>query len=366
MLAGSGGSPDHVDSGEFALINISPLARPNMTANTLTNGGADTDLNGTETTLEMANTPVKSSRMKNMPRPPPIDIELARCVDQDVLDCEFDDCSSASSEDRPRYAENEDMTEEDSGSSLCVASPQSISSPTVTSPASVASSSDTTDTGILRRKSSIKDSSKTPETPGGKSVRFADALGLDLETVRDILESESPPDYPSMAAAACAAAAGLDASGRTVALSIQPRYLSMSFIQPGGQPDFITRVNQQGVCLENAILSDFTVLGTIKVQNLSYHKRVKVRYSSDGWKSFGDIPASYVQNSCDGPTDRFSFGLTAPRDMAVGDRLEFCLCYTAGSKEYWDNNFGKNYALVCHTQGEVIDAENSLLWTHFL
>ncbi|XP_022092009.1 glycogen-binding subunit 76A-like [Acanthaster planci] len=363
MLARSAGSPDRVRCEEFTHINGFPFAPRKMTAKTLTNG--DTVWNGTTTVSEMETTSVKSGRMKNVSRPPPIDIAIARSASsREDDDC---DCDSGSSEDRCCEVPCEKTSQGEPGSPQFVSSEDSITSPTVTSPASVASSTDTTDGGILRRKSSIKDVTKTPETPGGKSVRFADALGLDLETVRDILESESPPDYPSMAAAACAVAVGLDgASGSPALQAIQPRYLSMSFVQPGGQPDFVTRVNQQSVCLENAVLSDFTVLGTIKVQNLSYHKIVKVRYSADGWNSFGDIPASYVQNSCDGPTDRFSFGLTAPRDMAVGDRLEFCICYTAGNQDYWDNNFGKNYALVCHSQGDIIDSENTFLWTHFL
>ena len=280
---------------------------------------------------------------------PPIDI--ARCSKHNGIQDE----SSGSEHGFGELQDGEPISPDATVSSLGVVSP-SITSPT---------SSTSPNGGISGRKSSIKDSSKTPETPGRKSVRFADALGLDLEVVRNILESESPPDYPSMALAACSAVFTDDETGGNT-VTILPRYLSMSFVQPGGQSDFLNRVYKQLVCLENAVVSDFTVLGTIKVRNISYQKTVKIRYSADRWKTFGDIPALYVLNSCDGPTDRYSFGLSAPRDMNVGDRLEFCICYKVNNnQEFWDSNFGQNYSLLCHAHGDAVDDENKALWTLF-
>ncbi len=287
---------------------------------------------------------------------PPIDI--ARCSKHNAIQDECTTSSSSGSE----HLVFEGLQDGDPISPNSTVSSRGIASPPITSPTSTTSPNG----GIVRgRKSSIKDSSKTPETPGRKSVRFADALGLDLEVVRNILESESPPDYPSMALAACSTVFTDDETGGST-VTIQPRYLSMSFIQPGGQSDFLTRVYQQQICLENAVVSDFTVLGTIKVRNISYQKSVKIRYSADRWKTFGDIPALYVLNSCDGPTDRYSFGLSAPRDMSVGDRLEFCICYRVNNnQEFWDNNFGQNYSLLCHAHGDTVDDENKALWTLF-
>lgn len=240
----------------------------------------------------------------------------------------------------------------ESGSPLGSVTPQSSPcSPEVTSPSHSGNSTP------RRRKTSLKNPN-APETPRRKSVRFADALGLDLETVRHILETESSPDYPSLAFGAS------QQDGSTVTLL--PRYLSLSFQQPGGQHDFISRVHTQNVCLENAVVSDFTILGTVKVKNITYHKSVKIRYSCDEWRTFGDVPASYVHGSCDGPMDRFSFGLSAPRELPVGGSVEFCVCYKAGNQEFWDNNYGHNYRLECSAQVETLTDDCQKFWTHFL
>ena len=214
-----------------------------------------------------------------------------------------------------------------------------------------------------RRKTSLRSPNSAPDTPRRKSVRFADALGLDLETVKLILENETAPDYPNMALGAS------KQEGNEV--TILPRYLSIVFQQPGGQSDFISRVYSQNVCLENVVVSDFTVLGTIKVRNITFNKSVKVRYSCDGWRTFGDVPGSYVRGSCDGPMDRFSFGLSAPRELPVLGAIEFAICYTAGDQEYWDNNYGHNYRLECNAQAQTLASggageEVLKFWTHFL
>ena len=294
----------------------------------------------------------KATKKNHTASLPPIDI--ACCSSYNAI--ENDDHSAASASSGNGNSVIDGLQDGDPISPNSTVSSQSITSPTgITSP----------DAGIIGgRKSSIRGYTKTPETPGRKSVRFADALGLDLEVVRNILESESPPDYPSMAMAACSAVLS-DSDDTVGTVTILPRFLSMSFVQPGGQSDFLTRVYKQNICLENAVVSDFTVLGTIKVRNICYNKSVKIRYSADGWKTFGDIPALYVLNSCDGPTDRYSFGLSAPRDMSVGDRLEFCICFKADSQEYWDNNFDQNYSLLCHSHSEAVEDENKALWTLF-
>ncbi|XP_071492890.1 uncharacterized protein [Diadema antillarum] len=194
------------------------------------------------------------------------------------------------------------------------------------------------DTSSKPRRSSLRDP-KRPKTPPGtpnkKTVRFADALGLSLETVRDILEMEpcvtSPP--PSF-----------DLSDQRL---LTKPILRMCFEQPGGRPDFLRRLYEQMVCLENVVVSDMTVLGTIKVRNMSFHKEVRVRYSYDDWSSHVNIMALYVQGSCDGPTDRFSFGFSVPaRHTGVGDKVFFAVFYRVDGQEYWDSNHGNNYFLL--------------------
>ncbi|XP_041453974.1 glycogen-binding subunit 76A-like [Lytechinus variegatus] len=186
------------------------------------------------------------------------------------------------------------------------------------------------------RKSSMRDPNRPrtpPGTPSRKSVRFADHLGLDLETVKTILRTESPPDLH----------VHVDEEKQTISAKV----LSLCFQQPGGQPDFLSRLNSLNVCLENVVVHEFTLIGTIKVRNLGFEKEVRIRQSSDNWSSYVDTMAMYVQGSCNGPTDRFSFGLSGPRSMAPGAILTFAIYYKVGGQIFWDNNGGQNYSLVC-------------------
>ena len=198
-----------------------------------------------------------------------------------------------------------------------------------------------TDSDISKpRKSNLRDPRRPrtpPGTPSRKTVRFADALGLDLETVRHILELDpgcpSPP-IPSL---------NLDGACQRNVKSV----LRFCFDQPGGRPDFLHRLYTQNICLENVVVSDMTVVGTIKVRNLNYNKEVRVRYSWDCWSSHCNVLAVYVAGSCDGPTDRFSFAFTVPRShTGLGDKVFFAVFYQVGGQVYWDNNIGHNYLML--------------------
>ncbi|XP_002736153.1 glycogen-binding subunit 76A-like isoform X1 [Saccoglossus kowalevskii] len=208
--------------------------------------------------------------------------------------------------------------------------------------------------------SSLKDPTKTPPgTPTRrKSVKFADALGLDLETVRHIL-TDSVPKVPDCVYNSYS-------SQQEYVTQDHNRYLAACFSQPSADSDFIRRVHENKVCLENAIVSDLTILGTVKVANIGYHKSVKVRFTTNSWKSYYDIPASYVQGSCDGPTDRFSFGLTTPREFHVGDRLEFAILYDVTGQPFWDSNHGNNYIFECYSQANDSVNDSDALWMHFV
>ncbi|XP_077982796.1 glycogen-binding subunit 76A-like isoform X1 [Glandiceps talaboti] len=205
--------------------------------------------------------------------------------------------------------------------------------------------------------SSLKDPSKTPPgTPTRrKSVKFADALGLDLETVRHIL-TDSVPKVPDSAYSSLGSNDGIS----------DHKYLTACFSQPSGDVDFLDRTRQHKVCLENAVVSDLTILGTVKVANIGYHKTVKVRFTTNEWATHYDIPASYVQDSCDGPFDRFSFGLTTPREFHVGARLQFAILYEVNGQTFWDNNHGHNYMFECYTRANDTTTDSDALWMHFV
>lgn len=105
--------------------------------------------------------------------------------------------------------------------------------------------------------------------------------------------------------------------------------------------------------LENCVASDrdLAVSGVIRVANISYEKKVIVRYTLDYWKTFKEIPTTYVPNSNDVATDRFMFILHLPAGFghvsAESNHLEFAVQYLAGTADHWDSNGGSNYAVDC-------------------
>lgn len=211
----------------------------------------------------------------------------------------------------------------------------------------------------LRKSSSLKTNKTPPGTPHRKkAVRFADAMGLDLESVRHVLNMESPPRIPASAMADLKQ--GLSEDHKEVGV----RFLAACFTQPGSTDGFRNRVVNKKVCLENAIVTDLTITGFVRVANLAFHKSVRVRYTHNGWGTFHDIAANYVQNSCDGPTDRFSFSIIAPAYFVAGSRLEFAVSFCADGVEYWDNNEGSNYVFECFAKAVPLD--NDPAWMHFL
>jgi protein phosphatase 1 regulatory subunit 3A/B/C/D/E len=104
------------------------------------------------------------------------------------------------------------------------------------------------------------------------------------------------------------------------------------------------------VSLENVIIkeSESTVVGTVKVKNLSFHKEVFIRSSWDGWKSQTDTYCTFSQivgaSGAYVIYDTFSFKLTLPPHSR---NLEFCVCYKADEKEHWDSNGVRESNKLC-------------------
>ncbi|XP_035679540.1 glycogen-binding subunit 76A-like [Branchiostoma floridae] len=185
-----------------------------------------------------------------------------------------------------------------------------------------------------------------------KSVHFADSLGLDLVDVKLILDYDKPPVIPKKVLSA------LNTSRpRTPSYDDAfpgHRFLGSCFRPLGNDPDFLGRVWEQALCLETAVVAGMTVLCSVRVRNLDYHKKVYARFSFDGWKTCEEIEASYVYGSCDGTTDKFSFTITSPPgDFPVGSKIEFAIRYEIPGNSFWDNNQGKNYVFECNCKEPV-------------
>ncbi len=133
--------------------------------------------------------------------------------------------------------------------------------------------------------------------------------------------------------------------------SIKPQTtLVPMFNQPGAFPNFFDLLRDRKVCLENAHMAGGghkSVTGVVRVQNLGFHKVVALKYTINEWITSDEQQATYIQGSCDGFSDKFTFAVAADR-LQVGQRLQFCVRYLANNcEEYWDNNGGRNYVFQC-------------------
>jgi protein phosphatase 1 regulatory subunit 3A/B/C/D/E len=199
----------------------------------------------------------------------------------------------------------------------------------------------------IRRCSSLKTGKTPPGTPGRKkSVRFADILGLDLADVRTFLDEV--PKIPKSAYEDLDVTLPPNGAPAQLGLPLD-KVLVPLFQQPGCLPNFIDRLRDAQVCLESAAVTDpinLTITGCARVRNLDFHKSVHVRYSLDSWRSYSDLSATYVENSCDGFSDKFSFILFG-NSLQIGQRLELALRFQVKGEQYWDNNYGLNYCFQC-------------------
>ncbi|KAG0690495.1 hypothetical protein C6P40_002740 [Pichia californica] len=102
------------------------------------------------------------------------------------------------------------------------------------------------------------------------------------------------------------------------------------------------------------------IIGQIAVKNLSFDKIVEIRYSFDNWFTIINVNAKYTS---DIPRilkksgyDRFIFQLSTPLLFSnylssssnfynSNPNFEFCIKYSAGGQDFWDNNHSKNYRL---------------------
>lgn len=115
------------------------------------------------------------------------------------------------------------------------------------------------------------------------------------------------------------------------------------------------------------------VIGITQVVNLDFVKDVTVRYSFTEWKSCTETKASWVSTitkSWDGEgqlsCDTFRFHLPVPPFLQPGAVLEFAIQYKVCGAEYWDNNDGKNYKLVCHNYKLTVPKECEDSMVHFI
>jgi len=250
---------------------------------------------------------------------------------------------------------------------------------------------------MIRSTSLKTGKSKNLGPESKKFVRFADAMGLDLAKVKNISQ-EDLPEIPASAFRdlkmckrevkeeffnnqfSCSPVRnqinyfnqaskfnstfnsskhpilsnGLISAGSDLLTTPSGNWpvLVPEFVQPFTQFNFLERVRNQKVCLESCVVSsignNLSVDCIIRVQNVSFEKVIMVRYTNNNWQTWLDSLASYIPNSTDGQTDKFSVKFYI-KSLTKGQRVKFAIKYLANSTEYWDNFYGHDYCLLYKT-----------------
>ncbi|XP_034403560.1 protein phosphatase 1 regulatory subunit 3B isoform X2 [Cyclopterus lumpus] len=169
-----------------------------------------------------------------------------------------------------------------------------------------------------------------------KQVTFADHRGLSLTKVKTFSQFDDPIDIPLNIQEMLSSA---------LSLMSEEDKLVLDFTQPSSDYlHFRQSLERNLVCLEHCVLKERALAGTVKVKNVSFEKAVKLRLTSDGWRSHRDVHCEYVKDSY--PTsysDTFSFSAALPEQLRPHERVEFAVCYEVCGREYWDSNQGGNY-----------------------
>ncbi|KAG2193838.1 hypothetical protein INT46_011679 [Mucor plumbeus] len=185
----------------------------------------------------------------------------------------------------------------------------------------------------LRRTTSNASLNKYHRKPK-KSVRFCD--NASLENVRLFIKTQMPK--------AC----------RSDPACLNKQY-TFRIRRPNWPTSVTTKRNIDGgsaVRLEDVQLSKqqdmqhITLLGSIQVANLAFHKKVLVRYTLDDWNTIKEVEAQYQEPIAHSANtwDRFSFKIVLNANAnAAHESLNLAVKYCVSGREFWDNNNQKNY-----------------------
>lgn len=185
-----------------------------------------------------------------------------------------------------------------------------------------------------------------------KRVVFADSCGLSLAAVRVFSDEEEQSDLDPLLSLQDLGSMTEDGYSCTVSTCCPGTQLKLCFPQPSADfQAFRAKLAKSMVTLENCSISEQALQGTVRVRNVSFQKDVRVRITFDSWRSYRDIPCTYLQERFGGPqTDIFEFEIAIPKVLDAKRKIEFCLMYLPGghSEPFWDSNKGQNYSVaVC-------------------
>lgn len=182
-----------------------------------------------------------------------------------------------------------------------------------------------------------------------KRVKFADTVGLDLVHIRHMTAGrDTPPDLSSYVFS------DLNLANEKE----QKPKLTIGFQQPvADYSQFRDCIDTYNISLESVSINDDSIVGTVKVKNLAFHKAVFARFTHDDWTTSHDVSAFYVNNGLANGQgnqmtsliDTFSFTYELSPGSMNCRNIQFAVCFRCSGQEFWDNNQRKNYVIYVNS-----------------
>lgn len=123
---------------------------------------------------------------------------------------------------------------------------------------------------------------------------------------------------------------------------------------------------EQPVRVERVWLSpdQKSMMGSVVVSNISFHKTVVCRFTLDYWKTTSEVVAEFSHEIRPVVTrisqDRFTFSIKLSDTTNLETKtLYFCVRYNVNGQEYWDSNNNSNFQVDFRKQFKPQNGKNS-------
>uniref|UniRef100_A0A914WD62 CBM21 domain-containing protein n=1 Tax=Plectus sambesii TaxID=2011161 RepID=A0A914WD62_9BILA len=202
---------------------------------------------------------------------------------------------------------------------------------------------------------------KSPNSPSSglkKSVRFADAVGRDLELIKTFKNEATETDDDEPLSVMRRVRSFQRNSSPTATSTLNERRLLRHF-EVRSKQDVKRIVEEQNVCIESINSHGMCISGFVQVKNVAFEKQVRLRYTLDNWVTYAELPCSFSFSSLVDNHDFFCFSFCVPFDLPVGSNCKMCVQFSADGQNYWDNNNGDNYNFECCSEQSVPDINNA-------
>uniref|UniRef100_A0A8C1VSF6 Protein phosphatase 1 regulatory subunit 3G n=1 Tax=Cyprinus carpio TaxID=7962 RepID=A0A8C1VSF6_CYPCA len=180
-----------------------------------------------------------------------------------------------------------------------------------------------------------------------KRVKFADALGLNLASVKHFSTSDDP-QIPAKVFTRLKSfplhkdQEFMDDLCVNIKSTLSLGYLVPAFKTPVDSGDLETRLTRCRVSLESITVTQLDVRGIIRAMGA---REAGVRYTFNDWLSFVDAQAIPVPTEDKTHGERFSFTMYTPPFLGPSAAVHFAVYMRDDNSEFWDNNDGMNYSL---------------------